>query len=171
MGGDTFIDNVQVTFTNVTFSVTVGTNCYATLTPIGGYVGVIVNGGLIFRNMTSANVGLTSATYDKISNAGYLYVNPIIGRVIAGYAFHETSTYHATESATTLKNGEKNYTISDLSLSAGKLNVAYSSSKFTITVPDGQAMYILGAIVNSGAASAAYSTVRTRSHGAERCRR
>ena len=33
------------------------------------------------------------------------YVNPIIGRVIAGYAFNETDTYHATEAASTLKNG------------------------------------------------------------------
>ena len=158
MGGDTFIDNVQVTFENATFSVTAtNSSYYPTLTPIGGYVGVLVNGGLIFRNMTGSNVGLTDSTYDKVAHAGYLYVNPIIGRVIAGYAFNETEVYHATESAATLKNGEKNYTISDLSLSAGKLGVTYESdSYFSVTVPDGQAMYVLGAIVNSGAASASY---------------
>ncbi len=157
MGGDTFIDAVDVTFTSVSFSITAKTvSNYPRLTPVGGYVGALVNGGLIFRNMSSTNVGLTAAEFNKIADAGYLYVNPIIGRVLAGYAFHETSAYRPTESACTLKNGEKNYTIADLSLSAGKLNVTYANSKFTVTVPDGQAMFILGAIVNSGAASAAY---------------
>lgn len=157
MGGDTFIDNVQVTFTSVSFSVTASNSShYPTLTPIGGYVGVLVNGGLIFRNMTGSNVGLTASTYDKVTHSGYLYVNPIIGRVIAGYAFNETDTYHATEAASTLKNGEKNYTISNLSLSEGKMTVTYGSGYFTVTVPNGQAMYVLGAIVNSGAASASY---------------
>ncbi|MBO4539640.1 MAG: hypothetical protein J5781_05135, partial [Clostridia bacterium] len=158
LGGDNFIDAVDVDFSNVTFNLTASDSShYVRLTPVGGYVGVIVNGGLIFRNMTSSNVGLTSSTFDKVADSGYLYVNPIIGRVIAGYAFHETSAYHATESETTLKNGLKNYTISDLSLSSGKLTISYSSSTFTVTIPDGQAMFLLGAIVNSGAASASYN--------------
>ncbi|MBP5466722.1 MAG: hypothetical protein J6Y43_04080, partial [Clostridia bacterium] len=159
LGGDNFIDGVQVRFTAATFSITAkSSSYYPRLTPIGGYVGVVVNGGLVFRNMTSENVGLTALTCDKVSdNSGYLYVNPIIGRVIAGYAFHETNAY-AVNSAT-LDNGNKNYVISDLSPSAGKLNVAYTnSSTFTITVPDGQAVFVLGAIVNSGAASATYDT-------------
>ena len=161
LGGDNFIDNVQVTFTGVTFSITSETNnCYPTLTPVGGYVGVVVNGGLIFRNMSSSNVGLTSTTDGRVTNSGYLYFNPIIGRVIAGYAFNETSAYHSTEGATTLKNGEKNYTISDLVVPTSeddKLNVTYSSSTYNVTIPDGQAMFVLGAIVNSGATSASYN--------------
>ena len=158
LGGDNFIDAVDVDFSNATFSLIASDSShYVRLTPIGGYVGVIVNGGLIFRNMTSSNVGLTSSTFDKVADSGYLYVNPIIGRVIAGYAFHETSAYHATESETTLKNGIKNYTISDLSLSSGKLTISYSSNTFTVTIPDGQAIYLLGAIINSGAASASYN--------------
>ncbi|MBR4910941.1 MAG: hypothetical protein IKZ47_06445 [Clostridia bacterium] len=152
LGGDNIIDNIDVTFTNAVFNIT--TTNYDRLTPVGGYVGTLFGGGLIFRNMTSSNTGLTSATFDKVSNAGYLYVNPIIGRVINGYAFHETTAYAVTSAS--IPNGNKNYTIPDLSLSAGKLNVT-GTSPFTITVPDGQAMYILGAIVNSGAASAAYN--------------
>ncbi len=158
LGGDNFIAAVDVDFSNVTFNLTAADSShYVRLTPIGGYVGVIVNGGLIFRDMTASNVGLTSSTFDKVTDEGYLYVNPIIGRVIAGYAFHETTAYHATESETTLKNGLKNYTISDLTLSGGKLTISYSSSTFTVTIPDGQAMFLLGAIVNSGAASASYN--------------
>ena len=162
LGGDTFIDNVQVTFSAATFSYKDsyddGLTHYNTLTPVGGYVGTLLNGGLIFRNMTSANVGLTSVVFDKVENSGYLYVNPIIGRVIAGYAFYEASEYHPNETDCTLKNGLKNYTIADLCPSLGKLNVTNSSSTYTITVPNGQALFVLSAIVNSGAASAEHST-------------
>ena len=155
LGGDNIIDNTQVEFDNVTFSITAATSSnYPRLAPVGGYVGTHFGGALIFRNMTSANVGLTSATFDKVADAGYLYVNPIIGRVVNGYAFHELSSgaYHTV--STSLDNGDKNYTIPDLSLASGKLTVTDASSQYTVSVPDGQAMYILGAVVNSGAACA-----------------
>ena len=160
MGGDTFIDNVKVVFSNISFNISADSTHFDTLTPIGGYVGVLVNGGLIFRNMAAEGptddrfAGLTSAKYDKVGHSGYLYVNPIIGRVIAGYAFYEGATYKATEAECTLKNGEKNYTISDLSLSESKMSVVYEDSKLKAAVPNGQAMFVLGAIVNSGSASA-----------------
>ena len=151
MGGDTFLDGVHVTFDSISFTWTVADSDYNKLTPIGGYVGSLVNGGLIFRNMTGADVGLTSSVYPDVANSGYLYANPIIGRVLAGYAFLETGAYHATEATATLKNGTKNYSIPDLSLSEGKLDVTYD---YTVNIPNGQAVYVLGAIVNSGAASA-----------------
>lgn len=156
MGGDTIIDTVNVTFTNATFNLTAAsTSRYVTLIPVGGYIGTLLNGGVIFRGMTSSNVGITSSVDARVANDGYLYFNPIIGRVIAGYAFHETTTYHGTEDTTTLKNGLKNYTIADLvvpSKESDKLGV--SSDGKTITIPNGQSMFILGAIVNSGAGSA-----------------
>lgn len=165
LGGDNFIDNVQVTFSDVEFNIKVESGEEAThfprLVPIGGYVGTLFNGGLVFRNMKAVNaedvrfVGLTSTVCNLVDEAGYLYVNPIIGRVIAGYAFYEGETYHATEETATLKNGLKNYTIADLSLSEGKLTVTDSGSQYTVTVPNGQAIFILGAAVNSGAASGA----------------
>ena len=168
LGGDTFIDKVDVTFTNVAFNVTTASSSnYPRLTPIGGYVGALVNGGLIFRNMTSSNVGLTAGKYDRVAaDSGYLYVNPIIGRVIAGYAFHEAATpaYHATESSTTLKNGTKNYSISDLNPSeSNKLSVTTSAA---ITVPNGQALFVLGAIVNSGAANASFNATTEQAYQA-----
>ena len=161
LGGDNIIDETHVTFTNATFSLT-GTAKYRRLIPVGGYVGTLFNGGLIFRNMTSADVGLTTATFDKVAEPAYnstedvyLYVNPIIGRVMAGYAFHETTAYSAT--STTLNNGTKNYVIPDLSTSWGKLTVS-GSGPYTIQVPDGQAMFILGAAVNCGACCASDGT-------------
>lgn len=177
LGGDTIIDNVRVSFSSISFNITGNNTSYFTrLVPIGGYVGALVNGGLIFRGMSDSDTGLTSSflktnsalkingtalTGNDFDNAypGYLYINPIIGRVIAGYAFHETaSTYNVTSAS--IPNGNKNYTIPDLSLAAGKLTIKDNAShnQLTITVPNGQAFYVLGAIVNSGAASADYPT-------------
>lgn len=51
-------------------------------------------------------------------------------------------------------NGTKNYVISDLNPSLAKLSITDSSSQYTVTLPNGQAVYVLGAIVNSGAAGA-----------------
>ena len=155
LGGDTFIDNVHVEFSNLNFSFTTPSDTYTCLIPIGGYIGTVVNGGVIFRNMDSTDVGLTASTYAPVAQEGSLYVNPIIGRVLYGYAFHETNAVHTTEDTTTLKNGLKNYSISDLCLSETKLSVTkQSSSVYNISIPNGQAWYVLGAIVNSGAASA-----------------
>ena len=53
-GGDNIIDNVSVTFTNSnTISVLSG-SCYGN-TAIGGYIGVVRYGGVIFRNMDGAD--------------------------------------------------------------------------------------------------------------------
>ena len=50
------------------------------------------------------------------TNKRWLYVNPIIGRVVAGYAFHEVSGGSAAYAATSAKlnNGTKGYGIPDL---------------------------------------------------------
>ncbi|MBQ9468213.1 MAG: hypothetical protein IJU52_04315 [Clostridia bacterium] len=154
LGGDNIIDNVNVTFTSATFNITsAGSSYYPRLVPVGGYVGVIVNGGLVFRNMPASYKGLTASTFSAVNDAGYLYVNPIIGRVIAGYAFHEASTASAVSA--TMDNGSKNYTLADVSRSGGKITVTDSSSQFTISVPDGQSLFLLSAAINSGACSAA----------------
>ena len=168
LGGDNFIDNVKVTFETgvgsaVTFSLSPSNDNQARLMPVGGYVGTLVNGGLIFRNMKEDSdddgvyepyVGLTAATFSAVSDAGYLYVNPVIGRVLAGYAFCEEDDYAVTSG---FSNGTKNYALSDLDDGLAKLTISYSSNKFTITIPNGQAMYVLGAIVNCGASSASYN--------------
>ena len=164
MGGDTIIDNVEVTFeNNVTFSLSAGDSNKTRLIPVGGYVGTLFNGGLIFRNVNAGNTGLTSANFSAVTDAGYLYVNPIIGRVIAGYAFREANAY-AVESV--FSNGSKNYVISDLSLSESKLTITENNGQYTVTVPNGQAVYVLGAIVNSGAASANHNNSTDQAYAA-----
>ncbi len=149
MGGDTIIDNVSVTYTTATFSF--NDTVYTRLAPIGGYIGVVLNGGVVFRNMAGKVPTNFADKLDRVSDEGYLYVNPIIGRVIAGYAFHETDAYHCTETTSTLKNTNKNYSIPDFNATpSNTLNV--SGNK--INVYDGQSLFILSLIVNSGAGAA-----------------
>ena len=181
MGGDTIIDQVGVEFSS-NFSVTYNSsnNAYARLMPVGGYIGVIVNGGVVFRNMSAVaadkKAGLTSsvcsyAGNNSTSNSNaWLYVNPIIGRVITGYAFTEVTgtngnAYKYAEDTVTMKNGTKNYSIPDLDTTAGKLGFTATSSTISkITVPNAQALYVLSCIVNTGAGSAKFSTTATEAY-------
>ncbi len=179
MGGDNIIDNVGVQFgTNNKISVS-GT--FSRLIPIGGYIGVVLNGGVIFRTMTDNpnKIGLTTTQFSQLNinpdneNTSldvYLYANPIIGRVIAGYAFTESTTYRYNESNVTMKNGIKNYSIPDLKSEISeddKIDVtATSNSTHQITLAkagsgeteySGQFLYLLACIINTGAASASYN--------------
>ena len=113
MGGDNIIDNVTLTYNNNGYVQVPTTNSY--LDCVGGYVGVIVNGGLVFRNMTANSFTNKATNKDafkvntSLSNANntnwvsstdnsHLYINPYIGRVINGYAINETTGSSATYS-------------------------------------------------------------------------
>ena len=162
-GGDNLIYNVTVDFNGKVITLSGTTQ----LAPVGGYVGVIVNGGLIFRNMSSvpgtsrlagANVtandkkGVTDMTATgsthAVTNDPWLYVNPYVGRVINGYAVNEAGEYHAREADQTLKNGTKHYSITDIGDST-KLAVSGTA----ITIPDAQSFFLLSLIINSGMGS------------------
>lgn len=163
MGGDNVIDNVPVTFTNTTFTLGSG----AQVVPIGGYVGVVVNGGLFFRNMSGNINGLASSSSSTtlatgvsfgdgntgiLSSKQYLYINPIIGRVINGYAVTESTSYMPEEANVTMKNNNKNYSITDI-LTTDTVTIDTDS----ITANSAQDMFILSLIVNSGTGSTASS--------------
>ena len=145
MGGDNIIDNVGITFADTPISETTGS--YNHTIPIGGYVGVILNGGLFFRNMDGSaanNKGITSFAAD--GQKKYLYRNPIIGRVLNGYAVCEDFD----SDATLLDNGDKNYYISKLdSTITDKLTVTSSA----ITAKNAQSWFVLSLLVNSGTLS------------------
>lgn len=176
MGGDNIIDNSYVTFESGRTITLSGSN--GTIVPVGGYVGVVVFGALVFKNMdarkttvesTRLNVvysnGNTSTTsgvnlansVDSTNQESWaaIYVNPIVGRVINGYAVNETGgsakdangdpvdqfsnsedgKYHDDGSTTrtgtiehTLKNGKKHYPIADITQSLDKLNVTKVAS-------------------------------------------
>ena len=91
LGGDNIIDGVVVNGTtaeNPTTGFTVtGGGDKPHLVPIGGYVGAIAGGGVIFRNMDkSGKSSWRAGTGDKSRGLGKgnfdLYNNPYVGRVI-----------------------------------------------------------------------------------------
>lgn len=141
MGGDNFIHNVSVDYTDCAGSFSVSGSA-ARLVPVGGMIGVVVNGGVVFRG-SNAVTGFGSVS--DLSDDGCLYVNKFIGRVIAGYAFSENAPAEYP-----IDNGSKNYDVPNLTDGSGTLS--YSTSTTTVTVPGEQALWVLGAVVNSGSA-------------------
>lgn len=150
LGGDNIIDGVNVTLADGWLTLS-GANKH--LLQVGGYVGSVCGGGVLFRNMQGKHV-LT----DKMILGGSvaetatssLYVNPYVGRVLDGYAFADT----AGES---LNNTEKNYQIRNLNSSETTDTKHITATGKTIGIKDAEGLLILSAIVNSGAASSGSS--------------
>lgn len=208
MGGDNIIDNSYVKYSytdnsNVAHTTTItltdnNSSKFGTIVPVGGYVGVVVFGGLIFKNMTAANTTVDNTglkVYYKTNTSNNLaantvaakaaiYVNPIVGRVINGYAVNETTKFSVDEDGKyqddatterfstannansnlihTLKNGTKHYTIADINKNeANKLSVTPptdASTDGTINIPNSQAFFILSLITQSCAGTATSAT-------------
>lgn len=174
MGGDTIIDHVSVEYDmkSVTFS---GTN--SNMIAAGGYVGLVggathvtentdyekTGGGVVFRNMDGTSNTFTTACADaaaanktvnmvntdgtadgKTASEGgkYFYRNPYVGRVLDGYACAEGCT---------VDNTDKNYKIPTLTAGTSDLQVSDASGKLNVTVTSAQGLWLLSAIVNSGA--------------------
>lgn len=165
-GGDNIIDNVSVEFTNAgTIDIKSGTN-YGNKA-VGGYIGVIRYGGVIFRNMDNAShLGITAGMNNIFGSNALLYCNPIIGRVIDGFAVTETSAFNGAEDKVTMKNGTKNYSIADISTAVDKISFeSNDTNSGTIQISDSQQLFILGCISMSGAGSADSSGYSKFSYG------
>lgn len=165
-GGDNIIDNVSVEFTNAgTIDIKSGTN-YGNKA-VGGYIGVIRYGAVIFRNMVNAShSGITAGMNNIFGSNALLYCNPIIGRVIDGFAVTETSAFNGAEDKVTMKNGTKNYSIADISTAADKISFeSNDTNSGTIKISDPQQLFILGCISMSGAGSADSSGYSKFSYG------
>lgn len=152
LGGDNIIDGVAVGSNG--FTVTGGGD-KPHLVPIGGYVGAIAGGGVIFRNMKE-NSSWRAGTSDKSRGLGKgnfdLYDNPYVGRVIDGYAF--------SEGRVNVDNGDANYKINKLEKKGTSCVTATSASDNTtvrVTPTSAQGLLVLSAIINSGAASGGVS--------------
>lgn len=150
-GGDNIIDNVKVT--NPTIKFANNDNSKQHLITAGGYVGAIVYGGVIFRNMNNVakDSALTTNNTEAVGEDVYtnLFINPYIGRVVNGFAIEEGKTFGKS---TNLNNGRKNYLITQFKseLSDGeKLNVIAGTTN-TIEVPNAQALFMLSIISQSG---------------------
>ncbi len=148
MGGDNIIDGVTVN-KDGNFDVS-SSGDKSHLVAVGGYVGAIAGGGVIFRNMTGSSWHSSGAN---------LYDNPYVGRVIDGFAFSEGCT---------VENGDDNYKINELDTSLtgcvttsgiqDKYRQGSTNSAATVTVNNAQGLLVLSAIISSGAASGSANT-------------
>lgn len=150
-GGDNIIDNVKVTNPKITFAK--NDNSKQHLITAGGYVGAIVYGGVIFRNMDNVAQysALTTNNTEAVGEnaATNLFINPYIGRVVNGFAIEEGTKFGKS---TNLDNGRKNYLITQFKSElndAEKLNVIAGTTN-TIEVPNAQALFMLSVISQSG---------------------
>lgn len=159
LGGDNIIDGAVVNGTtadNPTTGFTVaGGGTKPHLVPIGGYVGAIAGGGVIFRHMsgTSWRAGTSNKSQGLGTGNFRLYDNPYVGRVIDGYAFSEGCA---------VDNGDANYKINELTddpdcIKTGDIRGCYrdkgnNKAAVTTTVKNKQGLLVLSAIISSGAA-------------------
>lgn len=168
LGGDNIIDGAVVNGTtadNPTTGFTVaGGGTKPHLVPIGGYVGTIAGGGVIFRHMsgTSWRAGASNKSQGLGTGNFRLYDNPYVGRVIDGYAFSEGCK---------VENGDANYKINELNVNdTGCVTTVDTYKKYSwnvsrqnnnapqTTVKDSQGLLVLSAIINSGAGAGAAHT-------------
>lgn len=163
LGGDNIIDGVVVNDPNsgsTTYDFIVAGDSH--LVPIGGYVGAIAGGGVIFRNTgTSWRGGTKNKKYKPIEEdaAKYdQYDNPYVGRMIDGYAFSEGCN---------VDNGDANYKINEL-INKGTpcVTTTGTDNKYLGTnaeapvtmVKNAQGLLVLSAIISSGAGAGAAHT-------------
>ena len=148
LGGDNIVDGVTVTAAGGFTVAIVNKNTVdvSKNTPIGGYVGVVAGGGVIFRNTSK----------DSWHTAGdSLYDNAFLGRMLNGYAFSENCT---------VDNGERNYKINELSGTKGLIATTdltgvtdADGTARSVSVSSTEGLLVLSGIINSGAA-AGYGT-------------
>lgn len=173
LGGDNIIDGVVVNNPNngsTAYDFTVVSNpdvsnpdvSRSHLVPIGGYVGAIAGGGVIFRNTgTSWRGGTKNKKYKPIEEdaAKYdQYDNPYVGRVIDGYAFSEGCN---------VDNGDANYKINELinkgtpcvtTTGTDNKYIGTNAEAPVTTVENAQGLLVLSAIISSGAGAGAAHT-------------
>ena len=187
MGGDTIIDKVSVTYdtNSISFSGSyqqlIAAGGYVGL--VGGATHVTedsayekTGGGVVFRNMNDAtnnfitacqDVGAENKTVNVVNTDSadnvkattdnnitttecsiYFYRNPYVGRVLDGYACAEGCT---------VDNTDKNYTIPNLTVGKSDLMVTEANGSLNVTVASAQGLWLLSAIVNSGAGAMDFS--------------
>lgn len=172
LGGDNIIDGVVVNNPNngsTAYGFTVVSNpdvsnpdvSRSHLVPIGGYVGAIAGGGVIFRHTGDSWRGGTKEKFKPVAKGGansQLYDNPYVGRVIDGYAFSEGCK---------VENGNANYQINELTKKGTPcVTTTGTDNKYLGTnaeapvtmVKNAQGLLVLSAIISSGAGAGAAQT-------------
>ncbi|WP_028509178.1 hypothetical protein [Ruminococcus sp. NK3A76] len=190
LGGDNIFENVSVTYSSMNSAIDIKGD-YKQIIPIGGYIGVIADGAVIFKKMGTVSQGLstisstgiksTVSVYDEdeedwintetiipVSAPQYLYINPIIGRVLNGYAVTESSSYVTDEDDVTMHNGTKNYSIADIdktetnNLSTGAYTAVSGATGMystDVSIPNAQAWFVMSLLTQSSTTVGAPNTL------------
>ena len=171
LGGDNIIDGVSVSSQSGAAATVASANADPLIaavadsltnphfTPIGGYVGAVTGGGVIFRNSSKVSDALEPWHVAGASR----YDNPYVGRVIDGYAFSELGDNKS------LDNTDRNYKINNLNTGDAECvvtddtqgryrGVDNNDKAITTTVKDSQGLLVLSAIISSGAAGGSANT-------------
>lgn len=175
LGGDNIIDGVSVSSRSGSAATIASANADSLITaaadgltsphlvPIGGYVGAVTGGGVIFRN----SLGVSGALKPWHVAGASRYDNPYVGRVIDGYAFSELGDNQS------LDNTDRNYKVNSLNAGDTQCIVTDTSQgryrgdgitnnlAITTTVKDSQGLLVLSAIISSGAAGGSANTATT----------
>lgn len=171
LGGDNIIDGVSVSSQGGSAATIASANTDPLiaaaadsltsphLVPIGGYVGAVTGGGVIFRNSSGVSGALN--IWHVAGNSRY--DNLYVGRVIDGYAFSELGENQS------LDNTDCNYKINNLNTgdtwcvvtddTQGRYRGGGSNNEaITTTVNNAQGLLVLSAIISSGAAGGSANT-------------
>ena len=171
LGGDNIIDGVSVSSRGGSAATIASANTDPLiaaaadsltsphLVPIGGYVGAVTGGGVIFRNSSGVSGALN--IWHVAGNSRY--DNLYVGRVIDGYAFSELGENQS------LDNTDCNYKINNLNTgdtrcvvtddTQGRYRGGGSNNEaITTTVNNAQGLLVLSAIISSGAAGGSANT-------------
>lgn len=145
LGGDNIVDGVTVSADKGFAVSAVDANKNV---PIGGYIGVVAGGGVLFRSM-SKNSWHTAGDS--------LYDNAFLGRMLNGYAFSENCA---------VDNGERNYKINKINNPGTDKPISTNSlvdtnekkdAPYSVSVSSAEGLLVLSGIINGGAA-AGYGT-------------
>lgn len=171
MGGDNIIDNVTVNMNDGFLKLT---GDKAHLIQAGGYVGSISGGGVIFRNMNGKD-GMSDNWLDQtqdwkpsVDEEAYqsLYVNPLVGRVLDGFAFSEgyimnneshivnntDKNYKINNLGETLRNENNGNLISNNAIEGGTM-LGNNAGGSILTIKDSVGLLVFSALLNSGASA------------------
>lgn len=173
LGGDNIIDGVSVSSQSGSAATIASANTDPLITaaadslikshlvPIGGYVGAVAGGGVIFRNSSGVSGALNP--WHVVGADASRYDNPYVGRVIDGYAFSELT-------GSSLDNTDRNYKINNLNAGGAQCIVtdvtegryrgvgSNNNQAITTTVNNAQGLLVLSAIISSGAAGGSANT-------------
>lgn len=148
-GGDNLIKKVSVTYADG-FKINVQNH----LQCVGGFLGIVEGGGVIFSEMSQPEGLKTAHIKTDLDENNQAYISPLVGRVLDGFVINETTTGGTSFEVT--DSPDKNYSIGNV-LSTATLDVNTSGSNVEVKIDKEEELLLLSAMINSGACNGGWS--------------